>query len=34
MESDSSDVLVKSQLLSLSQVICCFCFDIRLNAVG
>ena len=28
----SSDVLIKSKLLSLSQVICSSCFDFRLNA--
>ena len=31
---ESSDVLIKSKLLSLSQVICWSCFDFRLNAVG
>jgi hypothetical protein len=33
---ESSDVLIKSKLLSLgtSQVICWFCSDFRLNAVG
>ena len=31
---ESSDVLIKSKLLSLSQVICWSCSDIRLNAVG
>jgi hypothetical protein len=31
---DSSDVLIKSKLLNLSQVICWSCSDFRLNAVG
>ena len=31
---ESSDVLIKSKLLSLSQVICWSCSDFRLNAVG
>jgi hypothetical protein len=33
---ESSDVLAKSKLLSMStsQVICWFCSDFRLNAVG
>jgi hypothetical protein len=30
---ESSDVLIKSKLLSLSQVICWSCSDFRLNAV-
>ena len=29
-----SDVLIKSKLLSLSQVICLSCSDFRLNAAG
>jgi hypothetical protein len=31
---ESSDVLIKRKLLSLSQVICWTCFDFRLKAVG
>ena len=31
---ESSDVLIKSKLLSLSQVICLSCSDFRLNAAG
>ena len=31
---ESSDVLIKRKLLSLSQVICWSCSDFRLNAVG
>ena len=31
---ESSDVLIKSKSLSLSQVICWSCSDFRLNAVG
>ena len=31
---ESSDVLIKGKLLSLSQVICWSCSDFRLNAVG
>ena len=31
---ESSNVLIKSKLLSLSQVICWSCSDFRLNAVG
>jgi hypothetical protein len=31
---ESSDVLIKSKLLSLSHVICWSCSDFRLNAVG
>jgi hypothetical protein len=31
---ESSDVLIKSKLLSLSQVICWSCSDFRLKAVG
>jgi hypothetical protein len=31
---ESSDVLKKSKLLSLSHVICWSCSDFRLNAVG
>jgi hypothetical protein len=31
---ESSDVLIKSNLLSLSQVICWSCSDFRLNAFG
>ena len=31
---ESSDVLIKSKLLSLSQVICWSCSNFRLNAVG
>ena len=31
---ESSDALIKSKLLSLSQVICWTCSDFRLNAVG
>jgi hypothetical protein len=31
---ESSDVLIKSKLLSLSQVICWSCSDFCLNAVG
>jgi hypothetical protein len=31
---ESSDILIKSKLLSLSQVICWSCSDFRLNAVG
>jgi hypothetical protein len=30
----SSDVLIKSKVLSLSQAICWSCSDFRLNAVG
>jgi hypothetical protein len=31
---ESSDVLIKSELLSLSQAICWSCSDFCLNAVG
>ena len=31
---ESRDVLIKSKLLSLSQLICWSCSDFRLNAVG
>ena len=31
---EGSDVLIKSKLLSLSQVICLSCSDFRLNAAG
>jgi hypothetical protein len=31
---ESSDVLIKSKFLSLSQVICWSCSNFRLNAVG